>query len=345
MKTTLILSLAIAGGLSAQTYTFPSDHASIANGSSNTTFFPYARGVSRLQAVYEAWDLLIPANTAISRIGFRQDGNVASTGHAVQVEVLMGFTTNTAANLSTTFANNYTGAMTTVFGPALFTLPNFTAAGGGTVWLDLTTPFTYSPPPGQNLLVEWRVTANNNGNASFTYYLDRATFDSPVVSGPVGCPHSGNNTAVLTSQPAKVGGNWNLGLTRAPASSLAILLQNPGRQLTPAYPLTPFIPGISGACTGQVSLAGLYVNTASTNSSGSKTWSIAIPNNPALNDVFVTSQCAILDLFAPGGIVVSNGDQMQVGIDPAQSIVYSQGSATATTGTVSRNYGVVTLFQ
>jgi hypothetical protein len=63
-------------------------------------------------------------------------------------------------------------------------------------------------------------------NAAFTYYLDRATFDSAVASGPAGCPHSGNNTAVLTSQPTKVGGNWSLSLTRAPASSLVILLQN-----------------------------------------------------------------------------------------------------------------------
>lgn len=345
MKTPLLVSLAIAGSLSAQTYTFPSDHATVGNGASNTNFFPYARGVSRLQAVYEAWDLQVPATSAISRIGFRQDGTTASTGHAVQLEVLMGYTTSTAANLSSTFASNYAGTMTTVFGPALFTLPNFTSAGGGAVWLDLATPFTYSPAPGQNLLVEWRITANNNGNAAFTYYLDRATFDSAVASGPAGCPHSGNNTAVLTSQPTKVGGNWSLGLTRAPANSLVILLQNVGQRLSQPYPLTPFIPGISGGCLGQVSLANLSVSSNSTNSGGSKTWSLAVPNNPSLNDLFVTSQCAILDLFAPGGIVVSNGDQMQLGIDPAQSIVYSQGSATATTGTVSRNYGAVTLFQ
>lgn len=70
-----------------------------------------------------------------------------------------------------------------------------------------------------------------------------------------------------------------------------------------------------------------------------------VPNVRGLNDLIVANQCAILDLFAPGGVVVSNGEQVQLGIDPAISIVYAQGSATATTGSVWRNYGVVTLFQ
>ena len=173
MKTTLLVSLAIAGSLSAQTtYTFPSDHAAIPNGTGYAPNFPYAYGVSRMQAEYDAWDLVIPANTSISRIGFRQDGTNASTGHALHLEVLMGYTSNNAANLSGTYASNYAGTMTSVFGPALFTLPTLTSVGGATVWLNLTTPFVYNPPANQNLLVEWRVAANNNGNAAFTYYHD-----------------------------------------------------------------------------------------------------------------------------------------------------------------------------
>lgn len=345
MRSHLIFSLSIAAGLSAQTtYTFPSDHANIGNGATYSSNLPYAYGVSRVQAVYEAWDLLVPRSTSISRIGFRQDGTNASTGHALQLEVLMGYTNNTAANISATYASNYAGAMTSVFGPALYTLPTLTSAGGATIWLNLTTPFVYNPPAGQNLLVEWRVTANNNGNAAFTYYLDAAQFVSQVTAGPAGCPHSGNNTAVLTSQPTAVSGYWSMYLSAAPASSFFFLLQSV-QPLTAAYPLSPFIPGIGATCTGQLPLNGLFVTTGSTNTGGAYSWSTLVPNRRVLNDVIVSSQAAILDFFAPGGIVVSNGDQMQLGIAPAESFVYSQGSTTAASGSVAANYGVVTLFQ
>ncbi|MDO8349088.1 MAG: hypothetical protein Q7T30_02550, partial [Planctomycetota bacterium] len=63
-----------------------------------------------------------------------------------------------------------------------------------------------------------------------------------------------------------------------------------------------------------------------------------------LNDVTLSSQVASLDYFAPGGVVVSNGDQMQIGIDPAMSVIYSQGNATAASGSVWQHYGVVTHF-
>jgi hypothetical protein len=46
----------------------------------------------------------------------------------------------------------------------------------------------------------------------------------------------------------------------------------------------------------------------------------------------------------PGGLVVSNADQIQFGIEPPASIVWSQGSASAATGIVYTNQGVVTLF-
>lgn len=345
MRTHQLLPLVLAAGLAAQTtYTFPSDHAAIANGTFSTSFFPYSYGVSRMQAAYEAWDMTVPTGSPIARIGFRQEGTNASTGHALQLEVLMGYTNLTAATLTNNYASNYAGAMTSVFGPALYTLPNLTSSGGQTVWLNLTTPFNYNPAPGQNLLVEWRITANNNGNAAWSYYLDRANFNSPVVTGPTGCMHSGNNTAQLTSQPATVGGNWSLGLTRAPASSFVLLLQGLGT-LTPPYPLAAAIPGISPTCTGQLLPNGLHLSTALTNSGGGFTWTVRLPNSSWLNDVQISSQCAILDFFAPGGMVVSNGDQMQIGIDPAQTILYSQGSTTAATGSVQRNYGVVTLFQ
>ncbi len=341
-----VAGLLLAAAATAQTtVTFPSDHATL-EGQYSATNFPYAYGVSRLLAVYESWDLGIAPNTPISRIGVRQNGTTASTGRAVQLEVRMGYTTRTAANLSTSYDSNYAGAAQTVFGPALFTLPTLTnnPPGQQVVWLDLTTPFVFQPANG-NLLIEWRVIANNNGNASFTYQLDRANFHSPVTSSPQpGCPHSGNQTAVLTSQPASVGSSWRIAVNNAPASTLVFLGVQIGGNLAPGYSLQGLIPGIQSSCLGFLT-GNFPVFTATTNVNGYHQWTVQIPNDRSFNDLTMASQVIVPDFFAPGGYVVSNGDHVQFGIDPAQTFVYSQGNVNATTGTLWQNYGLVTLFQ
>ncbi|HLQ37609.1 MAG TPA: hypothetical protein VK348_07400, partial [Planctomycetota bacterium] len=79
---------------------------------------------------------------------------------------------------------------------------------------------------------------------------------------------------------------------------------------------------------------------------GSHSWSISVPNNRIpWHQATMETQAAILDFFAPGGVVVSNGDQVKFGIDPANTVIYAQGSSTATTGSVQRHFGLVTLFQ
>jgi hypothetical protein len=339
----LIATLALGWALPAQgTATFPSDHASIANGASSTTWFPYAYGISRIQAVYEAWDLTVPAGHAITRIGFRQEGSTASTGHQLQLQVLMGPTDKTAADITTTYASNYFAPPTSVFGPALFTLPSLTSSTtGNIVWLQLTTPFT--PPAGHNLLVEFVVIANNNAGAQFTYYLDAANFVSVVTSGSPGCPHSGNQTPHLQSRPTEVGGPWYCDLSQAPANQLVVWFIHFGA-MVPQYPLSPFIGGIAPTCQGQLSLTNLATVTATASANGSHTFSANVPNSRFYNDLILSSQVACLDFFAPGGVAVSNADQMQIGIEPAMSVIFSQGSSTALTGSVYRNYGVITLF-
>lgn len=340
------VAVALAGLATAQNVaTFPSDHATIPNGSTSISWFPYSSGVSRQMIVYEAWDLPGLAGRTISRIGFRQDGNRASTARAIQVEVRMAHTDRTAANLLNNFANNYTlGAPTTVFGPALYNLPALTTmTTGQQIWLDLTTPFLFNGT--DNLLVEFRVTANNNGNQQFTYYLDVGDTESPNRQGVPGCPHSGNQTATLDTRSVGVGANWLLDLRNAPANTLTFLLMAPAQQMPAAFSLQPFLPGVSSQCMGQIPVIGAGVLTTTTNSGGSYTWTIAIPNDRLrYNDSFITTQAAMLDLFSPGGIVVSNADEVQIGIAPAASILSSSGNATATTGAVYRNQGVVTLF-
>ncbi len=339
---TLSLSLLLAAGAAAQNVVyFPSDHATIANGTGSQNWFPYSDGVSRMMALYEAWDIGVPANHQITAIGFRLDGTATALGKSLQLEVRMGQTTRTATTAVANFDNNYTGTPQTVFGPALFVMPNLTPANP-IIWLQLTTPFTFDPT--YNLLVEWRITANSSGGTAFNYPLDRAAFVSPVVTGVGGCPHSGGPTPQLESRPTKIGGTWYEDLTTAPAGQPVILFMNAGLPLSTPFPLDLLFPGVQPTCLVNLSGNSLFSMASTTTAQGSKTFSVAIPYSLALNDFVISSQAFCFDFFAPGGLVTSNGDQVQFGVDPAMSIIWHQGSATNATGSVYPNWGIVTLF-
>ena len=73
-------------------------------------------------------------------------------------------------------------------------------------------------------------------------------------------------------------------------------------------------------------------------------FSVPIPNERVFNNLVLSTQAFCLDFFSPGNLVVSNGDQVQIGIDPAMSLLWSTGSATAAAGSVYANWGAITLF-
>jgi hypothetical protein len=333
--------LLLTAGLCAQgSIVFPSTHATIPDGASQIPWFPFSSGISRGQVVYEDWDLGIPANTPITRIGFRQDpigGSVPS--RLLQLEVRMGTTFATASSLGTSFDGNYVGTPAIVVPAGLYTLPGLVASNPTTVWVDLTTPYLY---PGGNLLVEFRVLGNNNGNQGFTYYLDQASYVSPVTAGVQGCQHSGLQRPVLTSTGTQVGTAWNLTLQQAPANTAIVLFVALGQAMTAPYSLQSI--GLDPTCMGQLPLVGLASLSAGSNSAGYAAWSVPIPGGLAFNDYVVSSQAVALDFFVPGSLVVSNADQIRFGIAPPSSLLFSQGSASAATGNVSANVGLVTLF-
>ena len=344
--------VATAAILPAQTVAwYPSDHNPVTtpNGAFSTTLFPYSYGVSRMMGVYDRWDLQVAPGQAITRIGFRCEGTTQSTGRSLQLEVRMGSTLNTAANCVANFDANYTAPPVTVFGPALFVMPDMNNLlnpnpDGNMIWLGLTTPFV--PDPNQNLVVEWRVSANSGGSTQFSYALDRADFLAPTVDAQQVCPHSGGSTAQLRNRGGSVGSSWSLDLTQAPASQLAILFVSVGSQLQPPVPMSSLFPGTGASCTVDIPLLSLFSRTATTNTSGSFTWSVPLPNmRIPWNDTFLASQVVAFDFFAPAGVVVSNASQIQLGIDPAMTMIYSQGNVAAAIGSIQRNYGVVTAFE
>ena len=330
---------------------FPDEYAAVAEGPLNSPNLPLASGTGRVQCLYEATDISVPSGQSITRLGFRQDATVATldTGRTINVEIRMGWSTLTATTMTTNFANNYTSAPVTVLGPVNVVLPNLRDAASplanGQFFVNLATPFAYVPA-GRNLIVEYRVFGNSGGGTSFNYRLDRADFYSPATYGPAGCPHSGGGTPSITVQPVRPGQNYTCAMTTGPGTSPGVLLLQVGQGLTAPYPLTAVFAGINPACTGQLSPVDLASLSAVSSAAGSASWAFPIPNNPAFSDLQISSQAAFLDLFAPGGLVVSRGATILTGARPRTTIVSAVGSpATVTTGTLNVNYCPVAFFE
>lgn len=351
MKPALVPTLLLATALHAQGIAiFPGEYANVPEGPFNSPNLPLANGIGRVLVAYDSRDLPIPSGASIRRLGFRQDATltVIDPGQSLQLEVRMGYTTNSATSLNGTFANNYATTPVTVFGPALQVLPPLRDPANplpnGQLWINLTTPFPYDPTLG-NLLVEYRILGNTASGNSFLYRLDRADYYSPIVVGPAGCS-PGANTPLIELQPARVGTSFQSLLTRAPANSVMALVLGVGFQLQTPYSLQPMLPGIPAACMGQISLQNPVSLVGFTNSSGSILQQFAIPNNQLYNDVYISAQAAIFDFFAPGGAVVSNGAQVQIGILPRSSMVTALGPpGSVTMGSVGGSYCPVAFFE
>ena len=326
--------------LVAQTTTvFPSDFATEA-GDSYEGRRPFSNGISRTQFMYDRLDLPLTAGRQIQKVGFRQDNTSASTGQSIQLAIYIGGTLNDVAGMTSDFANNYNGTPRTLdFGPAVVHLPTFTSQSSlQQFWITLTTPYTVRA--NENLLVEYVVTANNNANQAFNYYLDKGTYRSPTTTIGVGCQTSAGQVPQLTaSSSSHVGGNLSWSLQRAPASSLVWL--NLDFQAAQPINAGPFgAPGCTLYVLPVIAVSGQG------NTSGSATFSFPVPNDPQLFHAQVFGQCAIYDLFANNlGFAFSNGAGITLGMHPHAATVYASGSATATTGTVRRNDVPVSLFE
>lgn len=320
--------------------TFPGDFANVP-GDSYQTYLPLAYGISRTQFLYESWQLPITNNRPITRVGFRQDGNTASTGKSIQLSIYMGSSTFSAATVTSNFANNYNGAQprTLVFGPAIVALPSFTTqTTEQELWINLTTPHTFHT--NENLIVEYVVTANNNANLSFPYYLDEGTYVSTTANFGAGCQSSAGQTPTLAvGAYAYLGGNLSYSMSRAPASSLVWL----NIDFTPIAPIDmgPFgAPGCTLLVNPRVALA------SQGTASGTANWNFTLPTDRLFFHANIYAQALIFDLFANNlGFVTSNGTSIRVGMYPPAAEIYTNSSATATTGGVNRNAVPISKFQ
>lgn len=347
----LSAALLATSALAQNVAVFPDEYVAVPEGPLNSPNLPLARGTSRVQCLYNQIDLAIPSGHVITKLGFREDATLTTldNGTTLQLEIRMGWSTNDHVSMVTNFDNNYAAPPVTVFGPAVFVLPNLRDGANplpnGQFFIPLTTPFQYVPN-GQNLVVEYRVFGTTGGGAQFNYRLDRADYYSPRTYGPAGCPHSGGGTPNLTLAATRPGQNFTASVTSAPGNAPSFLAINLGTGLVPPYDLSGIF-GTAPACTGQMNPVGLALLGPSTASSGGAvSWSFLIPNNEVWADYVISAQGIFLDFFSPGQIVVSNGGEVLTGARSRSSIVAAAGvPTTVTTGTKSSYYCPVAFFE
>ena len=117
-----------------------------------------------------------------------------------------------------------------------------------------------------------------------------------------------------------------------------------GSQGVAAHGLDPVFVGIAPTCHSHLAPLDLVPATVTTAGSGGFLLGYTVPNVLALNDLWLSHQALPLAALAPGGIVVSNGVQVQVGIRPRTTVIAAQGPPTVATGTRNGNYAPVAFF-
>jgi hypothetical protein len=352
---------AMAGSLFAQgpfsgllpKTTFPSDHKpdlankKLVNGRSSNWWFPFSYGKARQMVLYEKHDLKIPHAAKISHLGFQAEKGRQSKGHKVLMKVYMGRSNEAAKSMKATFASNWFGAPSQVFGGtsgkviALPDLGNSLSPNPNTpfVWLPLDTPYTYDNT--RNLAVDYQALANDNSNKFWYYYTDAALLESPVVKNGDGCKDGSGQIPVLKSRPTSIDSRWYVDLSNAPNSTPTVMLASLGKATIP-YIRTDCFIRIDVTAPNFIP----FFFIGNTNTAGRYGWSTQVPNDPAFNDVHLYSQAFVKDVFATAGFALSNGDDMQIGMNPQMSVLYRLGDpTTVTTGSVLRNFGVISHFR
>ncbi len=132
---------------------------------------PFGKGLARYQQVLSAQDIKVGA-VNIKLIGFRPNKYSSSTAHKLDMEIKMGNSAKTPAVLSTTFAQNVSGVLSTVVKRRKISLPALPGPGGFTVKFPFDAPYQYNGK--SDLLYEIRVWGNDIGNKPFFYDLDLA---------------------------------------------------------------------------------------------------------------------------------------------------------------------------
>lgn len=333
----------------AQTYRPLPDHADVVDGHGYSTL-PFGGPSFRTQILVDG--AALATNGAILQgIAFRADRAYASLAAQVpNVTVRVSDTSVAVGAMSTTFAANVTGPVTTVF-QGTVTLPAGGAVGAGplpwNVSIPFAQPYSFLTAAG-NLLIE--IAANNPiGGGAATYILDAVQAGGTMTSFGAFGVTQGMHTLLLFAPTA-----------------IAI----EPRHLSPGHTI-PFVSGLvyAGPPVASPGVVGLglaplptpcdlgpfgapgyfaYVDTlvCSPHSWGpaffgvTSTFSVPVPGNPMLIGTTIYAQSAVFVPTAnPLGLVASNVVETRIG-DEFEALPLRQldGSPSAPTGVLLRFY-------
>lgn len=327
------------GALAQNQTVFPSDHANY-EGEYSQTAYPFSGGVRRQQAVLDRWDVKVPHGRSITKVGVRPDGTSSSPAFKVQMEILMGHSTLEIAQVKATFAQNYDGNPVTVFTKKIFDLPALTAPmsppSKTPVLVPLDTPFQYDSA--KNLVIDWKLFGNSNGNNPWSYWMDQGNFFSATSRYGTACNTSANKTPEASAYPAELGGYAGFSLKDMIANTPMSLIINLQAQVPP-LPLD-FL-GATG-CSLHVDPTNAIVLNVRSTSSGSHSLQFVLPAWRQFYGQSLNGQYVALDAFANNaGIVTTNAAAATLGIKAQVCYVAATGDAEATTGGLQRNAGYV----
>lgn len=349
MRTLLlpVVVISLVGHTAAQSYVVsPAQYTRYEAAASNEG--PFA-SVARYQQIHGD---LRGTPRMFTALAWRRDAVVATNqsfvGRTFDIEIACG-SANYAA-LSSTFANNYIGAPTTVFtrksvnGPDLTQQPvSIPAPWFLSIVFD--TPFVHAGT--NDVLYDIKVHGNTSGNP-YPYDAvssrDTAMWGASTAVG-LGCLTAHGNmrlrSAFLTNGGTNtVGLNWSV--TNGPTNAFGALLigaTNPNL----------FVPNLCPPGNYLYTDVAYMTRPGGTDSLGS--WvlpTVTVAGNPAYAGIQLTSQAAMIDLNQGGlNVAVSSGITSEVAPvpQPFQLARVSATSPTALTGTLQTGYGLITRFE
>jgi hypothetical protein len=306
-------------------------HAAVADGNERLGVGTNANGF-RWQIVVDA-GAIAPNGAILSGIAFRSDEREPWPGTAwTNVSISLSYTIAPAAGMSTSFASNVGGAVTTVFQGTVSFPGTSTALAGPSPW-DIVVPFAvpYVFTTGQgNLLIDVAKPGPAGGATSIGYYLDcvcgggsATRFGVPGASASwSGAPNLSCGAASRTLTAGSTitfASTWGV-LPAVPPGPGAIAI---GLAAQP----TPIDLGVLGAPANFVYIDPLVLHShawALVPLFSNMVWfglmSVGVPNDPRLISVVLYAQAVGFDPAANAlGIVLGNAVEARIG-DPSEQL-------------------------
>ncbi|MFQ5504837.1 MAG: hypothetical protein ACE5F1_08585, partial [Planctomycetota bacterium] len=296
-----------------------------------STTWPHATANFRAQQVFLGSEA--PTAGTFNALALRQDERPQNSPAGSQVlKITLGYTTLNHTSLGLTFASNWNSGTPSVVFNGTINYPALTGANSDAkkfkVMIPFTRNFSYVPKSGRNLLLEVVNTSAKDLSTTVDAAITSTATTATVIAvsatatkavakvdhfGVVACfglPGNPGAIPVLsnTGRPT-VGGAYNVNLSRAVASSTALLLIGASKTKWGALPL-PFDMTALGAPGCKLLAGGDLIVPVPTDRLGTATLQLKVPLNNVFCGVSIFNQYIIFDKNANNlGLVGTNGGE------------------------------------